>query len=120
MLTVKHADWIGGAANDNNVFLDSTYGDLMIATHHNSNQRILINIEDCGRNRLADFPEPTDVNVNMMPFKMLDKDILPSYLAPYWHMIRSCPVSPWCSVVGEPCLRERIVYHRLATTSIRI
>lgn len=41
MLTIKNAGWIGGATNDNNVFPDSTYRDLMIATQ-SSNQHILI------------------------------------------------------------------------------
>ena len=50
-------------------------------------------LEDCVRYAAADFPEPSDINVNMMPFKIFERSTLPSYLAPYWPMIDSCLVS---------------------------
>lgn len=44
----------------------------------------------CG---MVEFPEPTGININMMPFVMGDRSSLPQELWPYFDMILSkCPV----------------------------
>ena len=47
-------------------------------------------VRDEGKHK---FPKPTDININMMPF-LVAEDFksakLPSYVKPYWSMIRSC------------------------------
>eukprot|EP00929_Paragymnodinium_shiwhaense_P073861 TRINITY_DN37743_c0_g1_i2.p1 TRINITY_DN37743_c0_g1~~TRINITY_DN37743_c0_g1_i2.p1 ORF type:complete len:314 (+),score=38.75 TRINITY_DN37743_c0_g1_i2:94-1035(+) len=36
------------------------------------------------------FPEPSDINVNMLPFRMGDMDSLPADLERYWPLIEAC------------------------------
>eukprot|EP00439_Symbiodinium_sp_Y106_P001620 s172_g1.t1 len=36
------------------------------------------------------FPPPTDINVNMLPFKLGKKESLPAYLQGYWPLISAC------------------------------
>jgi len=38
------------------------------------------------------FPPPTDINVNMLPFKLGKKESLPAYLQGYWPLISACRV----------------------------
>eukprot|EP00930_Biecheleria_cincta_P026456 TRINITY_DN18646_c0_g3_i1.p1 TRINITY_DN18646_c0_g3~~TRINITY_DN18646_c0_g3_i1.p1 ORF type:complete len:399 (+),score=48.90 TRINITY_DN18646_c0_g3_i1:98-1198(+) len=38
----------------------------------------------------AEFPEPTDININMMPFIMGRKESLPVAYQQYWPMIKNC------------------------------
>ena len=40
-----------------------------------------------------EFPEPTGININMMPFVLsesFDNSGLPDYLEPYWHLVEIC------------------------------
>eukprot|EP00441_Pelagodinium_beii_P045430 CAMPEP_0197624386 /NCGR_PEP_ID=MMETSP1338-20131121/4047_1 /TAXON_ID=43686 ORGANISM="Pelagodinium beii, Strain RCC1491" /NCGR_SAMPLE_ID=MMETSP1338 /ASSEMBLY_ACC=CAM_ASM_000754 /LENGTH=359 /DNA_ID=CAMNT_0043194519 /DNA_START=92 /DNA_END=1171 /DNA_ORIENTATION=- len=39
---------------------------------------------------LADFPEPRDIHINMMPFIMGEKESLPDEYQHYWPMIENC------------------------------
>lgn len=55
--------------------------------HH----RPQIAFSPCGR---VDFPEPKDININMMPFVMGNRNTLPTELRPYYDKIISkCPVA---------------------------
>jgi len=57
------------------------------------------------------FPEPTGINVNMMPIRLFDRSTYPSFILPYEDMIRSCLVSSWdYTNVKEPSLYERVAY----------
>jgi len=38
----------------------------------------------------AEFPEPTGININMMPFRMDDPSSLPEFVQHYWPMIEEC------------------------------
>jgi hypothetical protein len=67
-------------------------------------------LEDCVRWNPVVFPEPIDINVNMMPFKINDRSTLPSYLAPYWPMIISCPTNlSYDDRVGYLTVHESLV-----------
>eukprot|EP00931_Biecheleriopsis_adriatica_P118592 TRINITY_DN93957_c0_g1_i1.p1 TRINITY_DN93957_c0_g1~~TRINITY_DN93957_c0_g1_i1.p1 ORF type:complete len:371 (-),score=52.51 TRINITY_DN93957_c0_g1_i1:204-1316(-) len=42
------------------------------------------------RNRLVEFPDPQDININMMPFVIGDKSSMPEQYRHYWGLIESC------------------------------
>jgi hypothetical protein len=56
-----------------------------------------------------DFPAPTDVNVNMMPFDLMADDSLPQYLRQYWPVIRACPVPFRASQIAYLTVHESLV-----------
>lgn len=47
-------------------------------------------VESNPKKGVAEFPEPGDININMMPFIMGYKESLPDKYKPYWPMIENC------------------------------
>merc|ERR1711966_348085 len=45
------------------------------------------------------FPEPSGINVNMMPIRLGMKESLPEYLHSYWPLLEACKIAP--SDVGK-------------------
>lgn len=43
--------------------------------------------------RKVAFPKPSDININMMPFRIGDKNSLPDYVKQYWPLIQKCQES---------------------------
>jgi len=55
------------------------------------------------------WPQPTAVNVNMMPFRLFDKASVPDYLLPYWDIIVKCSGPDSKGKVGYVTVHESFV-----------
>ena len=52
---------------------------------------------------VREFPAPTGLNINMMPFKILDPSSLPASCSQYWDLINQCTdmMPSFCRNKGE-------------------
>lgn len=56
------------------------------------------------------FPEPSDININMMPFVLGDRKSLPDAYQHYWHLIEACDVEyDELGKVGYLTIQESLV-----------